>query len=143
MHRAVTERYDSLPQLKRGRPPFFAPLTGRSALFSGFYAYGLTVCIMPDQDRSQESNTESLLQEVDRQLRELQQRIELAREFDEFFRALGEATKTNKKPPEERELFRQIAQEAYGGKEIVAPEAISGALRRAMMKLKGSPIPTS
>jgi hypothetical protein len=91
---------------------------------------------MPDQDRTQESNAESLLQEVDRLMCELQQRTEVARQFDEFFRALREATE-GKKPAEERELFRKIAQEVYGGKEIVDPEAIRGALRGAMKKLKG------
>jgi hypothetical protein len=96
---------------------------------------------MADQDRTQEPKTESLLQEVDRLLCELQQRIELARQFDEFFRALCQATK-GKKPAEERELFRQIAQAVYGGEEVVDPEAIKGALQHAMKKLKGSPIPT-
>jgi hypothetical protein len=101
---------------------------------------------MPDQDRTQESNPESLLQEVDRLesllqkvdrlMFELQQRTEVAHQFDEFFRALWEATK-GKKPAEERELFRRIAQEVYGGNEIVDPEAIRGALGRAMKKLKG------
>jgi hypothetical protein len=91
---------------------------------------------MPDQDHFQESNAESLLQEVDRLICELQQRTEVARQFDEFFRALWEASK-GKEPAEERELFRRIAQEVYGGKEIVDPEAIRGALGRAMKKLKG------
>jgi hypothetical protein len=91
---------------------------------------------MPDQDHSQESNAESLLQEVNRLMFELQQRTEVARQFDEFFRALWEASK-GKTPAEERELFRRIAQEVYGGKEIVDPEAIRGALGRAMKKLKG------
>jgi hypothetical protein len=65
---------------------------------------------------------------------ELQQRIEVAHQFDEFFRALWEVTRS-KNPAEEQQLFRQIAQEVYGGKEIVHPEAIREALRRAMKKL--------
>jgi hypothetical protein len=73
------------------------------------------VCPMPDQDRTQESNAESLLQEVDRLMCELQQRTEVARQFDEFFCALWEATK-GKKPAEERELFRRIAQEVEGNR---------------------------
>ena len=68
---------------------------------------------MPDQDCIQESNVESRFQEVDRHMCEPQQRTDVARQFDEFFRALWEATRS-KKPGEERELFRQIAQEMYG-----------------------------
>lgn len=89
---------------------------------------------MPEQDRTQVSNAEELVQEVERLVCELQQRIVVAHQFDEFFRALWEVTK-DKSPAEKRELFRQIAQEVYGGKEFVDPEAVRRALRCAMKKL--------
>ena len=52
---------------------------GKSApLHLVFYANGLSVCPMPDQDRTQESNAKSLIQEADRLLSEQDEAISRA-----------------------------------------------------------------